>query len=81
MKFPGDNMLTLSKDSIGEILAGAIGTMLGAADVRILDVSVTPYPTRMKVEFTTDPLPVVEPPPVYEDDGEPIAITVETLAE
>lgn len=54
MKFPGTNSMTLSEDAIKAALLSQIAAIQGA-DVRITSIDILTYPTRMTVEFTTDP--------------------------
>lgn len=54
MKFPGCNTMTLSEDAIKAALQVQIEALNGA-DVRITSISLDTYPTRLKVEFTSDP--------------------------
>ena len=54
MKFPGRNTMTLSADAIKAALANQIEALQGP-DVRITQIALESYPTRLKVEFTSDP--------------------------
>jgi hypothetical protein len=57
MNFPGDNSMTLSKDVVSAMLAQHFGTMFQDATVRVTSLEVKSYPTRLVVDFTTDPAP------------------------
>lgn len=54
MKLPGTNSMTLSEDAITAVLLSQIAAIQGA-DVRIASIDIRTYPTRITVEFTTDP--------------------------
>lgn len=54
MKFPGTNSMTICEDAIKAALAAQIEALQGA-DVRITSIDMRSYPTRLTVEFTTDP--------------------------
>jgi hypothetical protein len=53
MKFPGSNHLDLSADTLKSMAESELLSRFGP-DVRITDIGFEPYPTRLRVEFTTD---------------------------
>ena len=57
MNFPGPNSMTLSKEVVSSMLAQHFGTMFQDAAVRVTALEVKSYPTRLVVDFTTDPAP------------------------
>ena len=54
MNFPGTNSLTLNEDAIVAALRSILPMLVGA---RITSLQMCGYPTRLEVDFTTDPLP------------------------
>jgi hypothetical protein len=54
MNFPGRN--SVSEDAIIEAVTSQI-TILQQPNVRVISCRLESYPTRVKVEFTTDPEP------------------------
>ena len=60
MNFPGTNTITLSKDSLENMLRASLTAMLG--DAYITDLTFKNYPTRLEVEFTSEQPEVVPAP-------------------
>ena len=54
MNFPGTNSLTLNEDAIVAALRSILPMLVGA---RITSLQMRGYPTRLEVDFTTDPEP------------------------
>ena len=52
MNFPGTNSLTLNEDAIVAALRSILPMLVGA---RIMSLQMRSYPTRLEVDFTTDP--------------------------
>jgi hypothetical protein len=57
MNFPGPNSMTLSKEVVSSMLTKHFGTMFQDAAVRVTSLEVKSYPTRLVIDFTTDPAP------------------------
>jgi hypothetical protein len=58
MKFPGDNRMSLSADTLKALAEAELLAKFGTG-IRITDISFETYPTRLRVEFTTDPDPEI----------------------